>query len=299
MAILAALRLKAAVFALAISYYRNEEPPQPFSLYHPNGDKKSREELDQEALEEAISLWLRRFIRRPSFACEVFALVTQILALLKCLSRMNVEIGTFADAQPLHPMFWVAIALTSLFSVLESATTDTMTTEMRKLGRYRRRRRQVQGTETSNSWLRRIGSNLSVPLLARDASADAEDVEETAAVEPNTEEVRGVSDIHADANYKASWADLLSICKPDAHLILLAFVFLLMAALAQVYIPKFTGKILDALESAFQNHKESKHDSMWEIPGFMSNVKKLVIASVLGGIFSGFRGSIFTVVSNK
>jgi hypothetical protein len=41
---------------------------------------------------------------------------------------------------------------------------------------------------------------------------------------------------------------------------------------------------------------DAKRESIWDIPGFVNNVEKLVVASILGGVFSGVRGSIFTVV---
>jgi len=79
---------------------------------------------------------------------------------------------------------------------------------------------------------------------------------------------------------------LLVMCWPDLHLIAFAFVFLLNAAAAQVLIPIFLGKILDALVLAFGNPDDdtNRDKSMWEIPGFMTNVKLLVAASVLAGV---------------
>ena len=39
--------------------------------------------------------------------------------------------------------------------------------------------------------------------------------------------------------------------------------------------------------------------SMFDVPGFMPNVRWLVVASIAAGIFSGLRGSIFTVVGGR
>ena len=63
-----------------------------------------------------------------------------------------------------------------------------------------------------------------------------------------------------------------------------------------MYIPKFTGNILDALAEAFSGKGDHRHESMDDVPGFMSNVRLLIVASILGGVFSGLRGSIFTIV---
>jgi ABC-type multidrug transport system fused ATPase/permease subunit len=78
---------------------------------------------------------------------------------------------------------------------------------------------------------------------------------------------------------------------------LVAFVFLMLAAAAQIYIPRFTGAILDALDEAY--NKNTNNVPIQDVPGFMSNVKKLIIVSILGGVFSGVRGSIFTVVGGR
>lgn len=58
-----------------------------------------------------------------------------------------------------------------------------------------------------------------------------------------------------------------------------------------------TGNILDALAETFSHNDDDHRGSMWNVPGFVSNVEKLVVASILGGVFSGIRGSIVTVVS--
>merc|ERR1712232_282292 len=106
-----------------------------------------------------------------------------------------------------------------------------------------------------------------------------------------------VSDIGADAAYKASWTDLFQLIIPDAHYIALAFCFLLLAALAQVYIPKFTGNILDALVEG--GDKASTFENVWQVPGFQSNICWLMAAAVAGGAFSGIRGSIFQRVGGR
>eukprot|EP00536_Pseudo-nitzschia_multiseries_P002283 jgi/Psemu1/183192/e_gw1.30.251.1 len=72
----------------------------------------------------------------------------------------------------------------------------------------------------------------------------------------------------------------------------------------QIYIPKYTGACLDALEEAYGRNDDGDdddggHQNINDIPGFMSNVKKLIVVSVLGGFFSGVRGSIFTMVGGR
>ena len=298
---LSVLRIITAVFALLRSYLSDTVPLEsPFSLYHPNGEKKSREELDNEALEEHCCPWFRRYVSRPSFPCEVVCLITGLLSVIKCLSRLDEEIGTLSDSMPLHPIFWLALGLSALFSVIEAAYLDSMATLAGECGRSRRQR---LGQSASVTWMRRISSNLSIPLLSGDAQEPNVDIEEEEADveegdEINDGDVRGTSDITADSNYKAKWSDLLELCVPDVHLIAMAFVFLLLAALAQIYIPRFTGDILDSLTATFADEDDDANRTpIWDVPGFVSNVEKLVVASILCGVFSGVRGSIFTVVS--
>jgi len=121
------------------------------------------------------------------------------------------------------------------------------------------------------------------------------------------------SDITADANYKAGWKDLIKICYPDWYYFCFAFIFLILAAVAQVLIPRYTGNMLDAIATYAQNKSDGNtddgtfggddgddhHGSIWNVPGFLINMRKLLIAAVLGGIFSGIRGSIFTAVGAR
>ncbi|GMH97907.1 hypothetical protein TrVE_jg8340 [Triparma verrucosa] len=87
------------------------------------------------------------------------------------------------------------------------------------------------------------------------------------------------------------------ICLPDLHLIIFAFIMLTLAAVAQVYIPRFTGNILDALGA--EGGGDTFDGSVWEVEGFKENVRNLAIAAVACGFFSGARGSTFTVVGGR
>lgn len=297
LAILSGLRVVACKLALLSSYYwwkpadeaDGSSGTDSVNLFHPNGERKTREQLEQEALEEPLWPWLQRFVCRPSFSAEVLAVVTQSVCIVKCLLRMNVEIGTLHDEQPFHPVFWLAILLTAILSVLEA----TYLQEICKVaGQY--------GKETGSqapAILRTISSQLLAPLLSEENQGNDDEEQTNGATTTSSEDdenARAASDITSDPSYKANWSDVLMICYHDMHLIGIAFVFLLLAAVAQVYIPKFLGNILDALAAAFANPNDSNRNmSMWEVPHFMSNVKLLVIASVCAGVFAGLRGSIF------
>lgn len=295
--ILAAFRLVTAGLGLFVSHASGFDPPEfPFPTHHPNGDKKSREELEFEVLEEGFLPWICRFLKRPSFLAELLALVAQVWCVVKSLARMNEEIGIYQSKASMHPLFWIAVLVTTILAVVEASYLESMCRVAGRIGKGQ----SGEGGET-RGFLRSLSSTLSLPLLANEHAPDqgdggAEDGNE--AMEEDPAEVRGMSDIGPDSDYKASWTDLITITAPDVVLIMFAFLFLLLAAISQVFIPRFLGNILDLLAHEFRDGG-NRDVNMWDVPGFMVNVRLLVIASVLAGVFSGLRGSIFTVVGGR
>ena len=85
----------------------------------------------------------------------------------------------------------------------------------------------------------------------------------------------------------ATYKDLLSLARDDWHLISLAFVFLLGAAVGQVLIPHYTGVAIDAVVS--EEGAKTFQDAM-----FM-----LVLCAAICGVCTGLRGGIFTVVGAR
>jgi hypothetical protein len=322
LAALAFLRLLVATTGLLVAYVKAESIPEyPFDLYHRNGEKKSRDELDQEALEEPFGPFFRRYFTRPSFATELLAIGTQVVCIVKCLARMNVEIGTLMDVEPVHPIFWLAVLSTALLSVVEASYHEPACKLAGECGKQRLGRETAEATSSSShsaSLFRQLSSTLSLPLLADNALEHAQqqgdDDEEGRAAnggtagassdddtESHKNDSPGLSDITSDTDYRASWKDLVSTVTPDLGWIAIAFVFLILAAVAQVYIPRFLGNILDSLAATFSDADDdaTRHTSMTQVPGFMKNIKLLVVASVLAGVFAGLRGSIFTVVGGR
>lgn len=224
--VLTGARVVTLLLAFLYSFLKGEiRPEYPFDVNHRNGLKKSREELEQEALEQSFFTWLGRHVSRPAFACEIFAMVTTLLSMAKCLVRLNVEVGIYSDSQPIHPIFWLAIAFASLISVVESNYADSV---CQLLGEWGRHDRQSEG----GSFLHSLSSTLSLPLLANDSLEENNETNEQdeEATEPINEEAPGISDIGADADYKAKPSDVLALCAPDAPLLGFAFIFLLLAA---------------------------------------------------------------------
>jgi ATP-binding cassette subfamily B (MDR/TAP) protein 9 len=328
LATLAVPRVFFALVTLVYAYHRarrqvvdgdvDEENDSPFSLYHENGDRKSNSELEAEALEEPFLPQLRRYVRRLSFLNEMSVLATGVLLALKAMARLNVEIGVWDDARPQHPLFWMALAATALLSFLESLYMDSMEGLAGRLGRKRRRN---PAAGVAPTWVERISDSLTQPLLSsRENVMQATDASSDAAVEEGrppvvNENARGDSGIGPDALYTASAKDFFRICEPDKYLILLACVFLLFGGAFQVFIPKFTGAILDALvdtdspsdspNSLFLSRWFTTDDastvggSITHIPGFIKNIELLLIVSILGGLCAGVRGAIFTMVGAR
>ena len=163
--------------------------------------------------------------------------------------------------------FWGAVAATSVLSIIEVSTVGAACeAAMGRLTGIRESLLRV-GSE-------RWGSDVSLrdPLLGSGASSQDVGLDIEKGIDDGEEEVRKSevpeSDIKADATeYSAGWSDLFRICLPDLHLIIFAFVMLTLAAVAQVYIPRFTGNILDALGADGGDGKTFEGD-VWDVPGF-------------------------------
>jgi hypothetical protein len=293
--ILSGCRVVTALIAFAVSFLRGRVRDEyPFDVYHANGKKKTRDELEEEALQQSFGTWLCRYVNRAAFLSELFCLATTLVAVVKCLVRLNTEIGVLRDAEPVHPIFWISFLFAAVVSAVEMMHVDAVCLCLGKWG---------SGAEKP-SILRHISSQLSLPLLANDSLQEQgeddnnRDPEGEASNDggrstaPDHEHAPGDSGIGGDADYKASFSDLLQLCAPDTFLISVAFVFLLLAATMQIYIPKYTGACLDALEQAYSGNDDDDNnnddETINDIPGFMSNVH-----------FSGIRGSIFTMVGGR
>jgi ABC-type multidrug transport system fused ATPase/permease subunit len=301
LSLLAIPRILFALLTIAFGYLqRQPESSSSFELFHENGDKKSKDELEHEALEEPFASVLKRYVCRMPFLCEVTVFSTGVLLSVKCLTRLNVEIGVFGESQKEHPVFWIALALTAVCSLAESVYVDSMETLAGKLGRKRRR-------EGGDLWVGRLSEHLSTPLLSQASSQDdIEGGEEYTRSSEAPKPARCISDIGADAEYSANFMDLLRICEPDKYMVLAAFLFMILSAIAQVFVPKLTGSVLDSLVDHIHDNNSTMsfvvsadHEggSITHIPGFVRNIKLLVTASVLAGIFGGLRRTIFDVSS--
>eukprot|EP00566_Odontella_aurita_P036507 CAMPEP_0113534540 /NCGR_PEP_ID=MMETSP0015_2-20120614/5212_1 /TAXON_ID=2838 /ORGANISM="Odontella" /LENGTH=907 /DNA_ID=CAMNT_0000433705 /DNA_START=185 /DNA_END=2908 /DNA_ORIENTATION=- /assembly_acc=CAM_ASM_000160 len=298
LAVLAVLRICSAVYAVVCYYHQDKPPLSPFDEFHPSGERKTREQLDEEALEEPCFGRIKRYSSRYAFPCEMLSVITSCLVIVKCLARLDVEIGVFDDAKPTHPVFWTVLCVSSLASVIECLSIEHVGLLLGRYGRLKRRSRSLVRNSSSAEFLNEPLISAQMADGDRNCSRDEESQLEG---DTNGDE-NELGDVWGDKSsecHKAGWTDLKNLLKPDVHLIVLAFVFLLLAAAAQVYIPKYTGNILDALGHAYGDNKEQRGGDIWDIPDFMPNIEKLVLASIFAGLFAGIRGSIFTLVGGR
>jgi ATP-binding cassette subfamily B (MDR/TAP) protein 9 len=289
------------------------------------GQKKTRDELEAEALEEPFTTWLGRYTKRYAFLTEFVSVCIGILSMVKCLTRLNVEISLLDDGEVYHPLYWLALLWEAICSIVLTTNLEAVGIELSLIGLQSRMKRDATtaaslaegGRNTSSNGY--LSSDMEEPLLANNSeeencgndatdsssnqdhqptnntnnSTDTDETESTTTT--NNIEHKAASDITSDTQYKAGWRDLLAICYPDMHYFALAFIFLLLAAVAQVLIPRYTGAVLDSLS----NYQPDEHKDIFSVPGFVPTMKKLIAASILGGIFSGVRGSIFTLVGGR
>lgn len=283
-AVLAFLRILVAVLTLVLAYYY----PRPTSAEDEDAHTdKTKEELEQEALEESCITKVQRHVKRYSFACEIMVLMTGFWISAKSMARLNVEIGIFEEARPEHPMFWLALLFTGICALIECTYMDSTESFVSK------KSRPPSAYETSL---------LTEPLLPDQVTTASGDRQR----KPKKKKISGLD----DCEYQSSWADIVEFVLPDKYWILLATFFLFAAAICNVYIPHFTGKILDALVGTDDNNddgipqSDDNNDdhggsSILKIPGFVTNIEMLVLVSILGGVFAGCRGAIFSTVGAR
>lgn len=324
------------------------------SRFRPNNTLKTTEEIEEESLEErCCPNKFTRYIFRYTFPSEWISFIQGILVILKCLARLNVEIGILDESDAHHPLYWIALCVTSVYAVIVSFGLEFVCIRVSAIGNFRRQRatrerialrrrnrRMNRGDEGSiyvdddgggsrldmqqvdgdglESFLEEplLTSGLDLPSRLEeekdddDSESDSDDGGVDDDDDDDDENIVATSDITSDSHYKAGWKDLITVCYPDWHYFLLAFVFLILAAIAQVLIPKYTGNMLDAIAKFDKGNSTDGIDDngedpngpgsyIWNVPGFLENMKKLVIASIFGGIFSGIRGSIFTAVGAR
>lgn len=293
---------------------------------------------DELFLEEPFCKWFNRFVSRSAFPVELFGVLNLMYLGLKAMARLYYEIhledeeevnnnqsssDLVLDEESYHPVWWASLAVVALFTTLEIVCIDKCCIHVATFAiDTRNQRHDLHANERPIDYnynrndhynIDRSGkmglatecaqneneNDLSSPLLTHDLHDDITSGEEKESLSGTTTSTKIESDIGSNAKYQAGWNDLISLCKPDVYLFLLAFVFLILAALMQVLIPQFTGNILDALAEYDTDDNESSLDNLddiWQIPGFTSNIIRLIIAAIFCGLFSGIRYVICTTL---
>lgn len=80
---------------------------------------------------------------------------------------------------------------------------------------------------------------------------------------------------------------LLSYCKPDIPYISLASLFLLLAATGEIFIPYYTGEVIDSI--AIEKNKAK----------FMTSILIMTLISLGTAIATGLRGGLFTLIAAR
>lgn len=292
------------------SYLSKEPEPTIFAHldpYHqPSGERKKKEELEEEAIEESWIPFLKRWVAQYSFIPKLTCIFSVVLCFIKTLERLYEEIEVEHDKSPYHIPYWGAIGFAALVSLLEWRVISDATSVVGDWGRARRVHLQ-RTTDTDTSLTEPLIRDLNEPCSEgispsafNESSLDEkfDDLdEEKGKTDKDASRVGGgdsTFDLSEECNYKAGWLDLIHLVAPDLHLIAAAFIFLLAAALMQVYIPRLTGNALDELVDG-----ETNNSNDWSHSKFVSIIKQLVVASILGGVFAGIRGSIFTLIGGR
>ena len=327
LAILRFVCLFASLFVA--SRYRKDAadlyPPAPLPPKTSTTSSKTtptKEEMTEARLDESWASFFSRVRSRPMLFTELSSLLSLLLCLAKSLARLLVGASAVIPSSVLQVeagLWWFAVSTTIICSLAELLLVPSLCAAV--AGKLQSKPRGYDALSSAGDH----DVMLRDPLLAGSdlagSPAASADVESGADRKARSSSCASSSDADGkggsgsgsgsgignvppesdDKPYKAGWNDLLRVCAPDLHLILFAFFNLVLAAVAQVYIPRFTGNILDSLNTNL-NHDDDgaeDYDSVWDVPGFRSNVTLLAIAAVACGVFSGLRGAVFTSVGGN
>ena len=171
--------------------------------------------------------------------------------------------------RPSHPWLWAFIGWSVLTKVLYGLLFNVLTSVSFS----------VVGASShfkSKQMTKNIQFDESSPLLS---SADSETGQQKEEVKKD-EETRKMSSLRV-------MLKLLHYCRPDAHLYILGFTFLILAASAMAFIPYYTGQVINhiAITPSMKNFKQA----IW----IMS------LITVANAICAGLRGGILIIANAR
>lgn len=138
---------------------------------HRSGERKTRDEIEEDALEESFVPWTKRYALRYSFPTEVLCALQGGLLIVKCFARLSVEIAVLKEEVPHHPVFWVSLACSGLACVILNFYLEKCGMLLSEIGESMRMRARDEDDGDSESVLD-LGSSgdLEEPLLSVDGS---------------------------------------------------------------------------------------------------------------------------------
>ena len=301
LAFLSTLSILLSLLALYKSYKSSTlhllatNPYPHISPMHANGTPKTREEKEEEDLEEPIGPKISRWSRRWSAPVEILCLVQSFVIIFKCLARLDVEIAILSGSDPHHVVFWLVLLTSGIQCVVICGWVESVSIQMSVIGEYQREQERRQSHRAN------IPNDLSEPLLVDELLSVEENMNNTSSAASSQNEDSTLERVTTpdDPSYKADLKDLMSICYPDLRYYIAASMCLILSSGAAVLVPMYTGKVIDSITSYTPPSDDENHNNLWKVPGFLDNIKYLCIVSIIGGIFNGCRWSIFVVIGSR
>ena len=109
--------------------------------FHANNTLKTREEIEEEALEErCCPNKLQRYVCRYTFLSEIIVFVQGVFIIAKCMARLNVEIGILDEGEAHHPLYWISLCISSLYCMLTSFCLEYVCIRISSIGNAKRQR---------------------------------------------------------------------------------------------------------------------------------------------------------------
>ena len=137
-------------------------------------------------------------------------------------------------------MFWLSLLFAAICCIVTNFFLQKWGILLSEIG-VRWRQYSNQDDDNDNELDTDLSGDLEQPLLSSHDNHDENYVSDrrvdSNAEDKNTNECGGekvTGEIGAEANYKAGLKDLLALCYPDLNLLVLAFLFLILAAITQV-----------------------------------------------------------------
>ncbi len=176
--------------------------------------------------------------------------------------------------QPFHPWLWGMLGWVVLTLLFYGATYFCIASIPSPLSKEKTERQKGKGS---------IQTSESTPLLnnvAMEGSVEAQRTETKQSGEKAKTEESSAS------TFKVSWR-LILYCRPDFHLYLLGFIFLVASSAAMSFVPYYTGQVIDHI--AIQPSMRKFEQAVWVMG----------IVTVVSAVCAGLRGCIFTIANAR